>query len=98
LLLLLKTWDVTQSVVSIEPYDGLVLRETIDLNFFTTWIQLHKIPVGYRKESLIKNLIEKKDAKVVKVELNVLGAGNFVRAKVRLGCGEVCLYVSRWSP
>jgi hypothetical protein len=40
--------------------------------------------VGYRKESLIKNLTEKKDAKVVKVELNVLGDGNFVRAKVRL--------------
>jgi hypothetical protein len=37
-------WLFRQSVVSIEPYDGLVLPETIDLNFFfTTWIQLHKI-------------------------------------------------------
>jgi hypothetical protein len=70
--------------VSIEPYDGLALPETVDLNFFTTWLQIHKIPVGYRKESFIKNLTERKVGKVVETQLNVLGAGNFVRVRVRL--------------
>jgi hypothetical protein len=77
-------WLFRQSVVSIEPYDGLALPETVDLNFFTTWIQIHKIPVGYRKqESLIKNLTEKKVGKVLETQLDVKGAGNFVRVRVR---------------
>jgi hypothetical protein len=56
----------------------------IDLNFYTTWIQIHKLPVGYRMKSMIKNLIEKKVGKVVEVQTDVQGAGNFVRARVRL--------------
>jgi hypothetical protein len=35
-------WLFRQSVVSIEPYDGLALPETVDLNFFTTWTRIHK--------------------------------------------------------
>jgi hypothetical protein len=46
--------------------------------------------VGYRKVSLITNLTEKKVAKVGKVQLDVLGAGNFVRAKVQLDVRQPC--------
>jgi hypothetical protein len=77
-------WLFRQSVVSIEPYDGLALPETVDLNFFTTWVQIHKVPVGYRKESLIKNLTEKKLGKVVETQLDVKGAGIFFRVRVRM--------------
>jgi hypothetical protein len=77
-------WLFRQSVVSIEQYDGFSLPETVDLNFFTTWIQIHKLPVGYRQEPTIKNMTDKKVGKVVETQLNVKGAGNFVRAKVRL--------------
>jgi hypothetical protein len=73
-----------QFAVSIEPYDDFANPEIIDLNFFTTWIQIHKIPVGYRKKAIITNQTEKKVGKVIDVQLAVQGAGNFVRVKVRL--------------
>jgi hypothetical protein len=73
-----------QSAVCIEKYDGLSPPESIDLNFFPTWIQIHKLPIGYRNKPLITNLTEKKVGKVLEVETNVQGAGNFVRARVKL--------------
>jgi hypothetical protein len=57
------------------------------------WIQIRKVPVGYRKKALITNLTEKKVGKVVEVELDVKGAGNFVRARVKL---DVCLPLARF--
>jgi hypothetical protein len=67
-------WLFRQSVVSIEPYDGFLLPKTIDLNHFTTWVQIHKIPIGYRmKEATIKNLTEKKVGKVIETQLDVKG-------------------------
>jgi hypothetical protein len=77
-------WLFRQFAVSIEPYDGLANPETIDLNFITTWIQIHKIPVGYRKKSFITNLTEKKVGKVIDLQLELQGAGNFIRVKVKL--------------
>jgi hypothetical protein len=38
---------------------------------------------------MIKNLMEKKVGKVLKVETNVQGMGNFVRVKVRLDVRKV---------
>jgi hypothetical protein len=63
-----------QSAVCIEKYDGLSLLDNIDLNLFSTWIQIHKLPIGHRKKDLITNLIEKKVGKVVDVETDVQGA------------------------
>jgi hypothetical protein len=78
-------WLFRQNIVCIEEYDGLTDPETIDLNFFTTWIQIHKLPIGYRKVALIKNLTEKKVGKVVgSVKTNVNGVGNIVRVRVKL--------------
>jgi hypothetical protein len=77
-------WLFRQAVVCIEEYDGLAAPDSIDLNFFSTWIQIHKLPAGYRKKALVTNLIEKKVGKVIDVELNVNGAGNFVRFQVKL--------------
>jgi hypothetical protein len=70
--------------VCIAKYDGFAPPETIDLNTFERWIQIHKLPIGYRKEALIKNLTEKKVGKAKKVEFDVQGAGNFVRVRVVL--------------
>ncbi|KAK1694816.1 hypothetical protein QYE76_011513 [Lolium multiflorum] len=77
-------WLFRKNIVCIEEYDGLVDPESIDLNYFDTWIQIHKLPIGYRNVPLIKNLTEKKVGKVIKVETNVQGLGNFVRVRVRL--------------
>jgi hypothetical protein len=52
-------WLFQQSAICIEKYDGLSPPESFDLNFFTTWIQIHKLPVGYRSKALITNLREK---------------------------------------
>jgi hypothetical protein len=71
-------------VVCIEPYDGLTDPDSVDLNHFTAWIQIHKLPVGYRNESLIRNLTGKNVGKVISVETKVNGAGNFVRVHVKL--------------
>jgi hypothetical protein len=71
--------------VSIEKYDGFSDPEKVDLNFFSTWIQIHRMPVGYRQtESTIKNMTAKQVGTVVETQLDVKGAGNFVRVKVRL--------------
>jgi hypothetical protein len=39
-------WLFRQNAFCIEEYDGLSSREIIDLNFFDTWIQIHKLTVG----------------------------------------------------
>jgi hypothetical protein len=77
-------WLFRQNIVCIEKYDGLARQESVDLNFFTTWIQIHKIPISYRKVALITNLIERKVGKVEMVETDVQGAGNFVRVQVKI--------------
>ncbi|KAK1652385.1 hypothetical protein QYE76_070190 [Lolium multiflorum] len=82
-------WLFRQNIVCIEEYDGLENPDTVDLNFFDTWLQIHKLPVGYRNIALIKNLTEKKVGKVLKVETNVQGMGNFVQVKIRLDVRKV---------
>jgi hypothetical protein len=52
-------WLFRQNAVCIEKYDGLSDPEGIDLNHFETWMQIHKLPIGYRNKALIKNLTER---------------------------------------
>jgi hypothetical protein len=82
-------WLFRQSVVCIEPYDGFTDPDSIDLNFFTTWVQIQKLQIGYRSEALITNLMEKKVGQVEEIQTNVQGAGNFVRVKVKLDVRKV---------
>jgi hypothetical protein len=82
-------WLFRQNIVCIEEYDGLMNPDKIDLNSFDTWLQIHKLPIGYRNEALVKNLTEKKVGKALKVVTDVQGMGNFVRAKIRLDVRKV---------
>jgi hypothetical protein len=82
-------WLFRQNVVCIEKYDGFASPDSIDLNNFETWIQIHKLPIGYRNEPLIKNFTERKVGKVSKVETHVNGVGNFVRVRVVLDVRKV---------
>jgi hypothetical protein len=77
-------WLFRQNEASIEAYDGLDPFDSIDLNYIIVWIQIHKLPIGYRKLSLVRNLVEKKIAKCISVKFDVRGMGNFIRARVRL--------------
>jgi hypothetical protein len=72
----------TQS--ALKKYYGFAPPETVDLNCFETWIQIHKLPIGYRNVPLIKNLTDRKVGKAIKVETDVHGAGNFVRVRAVL--------------
>jgi hypothetical protein len=82
-------WLFRQNPVCIEQYDGLAPIDSVDLNFYATWIQIHRLPIGYRNEVLVKNLIERKVGKVLEVQINVQGMGNFVRARVKLDVRKV---------
>jgi hypothetical protein len=58
--------------------------ESIDQNFVAVWMQIHKLPPGYRKKTLISNLAERKVGKVLEVKIEIEGVNNFVRVRVKL--------------
>jgi hypothetical protein len=82
-------WFFRQHAVFIEPYDGFTGPETIDLNSLGVWIQIHKLPLGYRNTSLITNLVNKQVGRTIAVQTNVQGAGNFVRVHVKVDVRKV---------
>jgi hypothetical protein len=45
----------------------------IDLNYFTTWVQIQKLQVGYRDHAIVKNLMQKKVGQVVEIQTDVQG-------------------------
>jgi hypothetical protein len=58
-------------------------------DWITTWVQIQKLQVGYRNDALVINLIERKVGKVVEIQTNVQGAGNFIRVQVKLDVRNV---------
>jgi hypothetical protein len=77
-------WLFRQNAVTIEEYDGLSPTETIDLNHLAVWVQIHKLPDGYRGASLVKNLAERKIGSNAEVDMVPHGLGDFIRVKVKL--------------
>jgi hypothetical protein len=82
-------WLFRQNAAIIVPYDGLIPTESVDLNSFDAWIQIHKLPIEYRDHVLIKNLVEKKVGKVQTVETVIPGVNNFVRVQVKIDVRKV---------
>jgi hypothetical protein len=66
-------WLFRQNAVIIEPYDGLSAIESVELNKIAVWLQIHKLPIGYRDEALIRNLVQKKVGPVSTVETQIAG-------------------------
>jgi hypothetical protein len=77
-------WLFRQHAVTVEEYDGLVPPESIDLNFLAVWVQVHKLPDGYRGETLVKNLVERKVGSDAVVDKTPHGLGDFIRVRVKL--------------
>lgn len=77
-------WLFRQNAVTIEEYDGLVPPDSVDLNFLAVWVQVHKLPDGYRGESLVKNLVERKVGSEAQVDKTPHGLGDFIRVRVKL--------------
>jgi hypothetical protein len=77
-------WLFRQNAVIIEPYDGLSAIDSVELNQIAVWLQIHKLPIGYRDKALIKNLVQRKVGPVSTVETQISGINNFVRVRVKL--------------
>jgi hypothetical protein len=79
------SWLFCHCVVITGNYDELVAPESVDLNYVAMWMQIDKLPPGYRKKTLITNLIEKKVGTIVDVgETEIDGVNNFVSVEVKL--------------
>jgi hypothetical protein len=76
-------WLFFQNAVTVEEYDGLVLPDSVDLNFLVVWVQIHKLH-GYLGESLVKNLVECKVGSEADIDKTPHGLGDFIRVRVKL--------------
>jgi hypothetical protein len=65
-------WLFRWNVVCIEKYDGLVSTDIVDLNHFETWIQIHKLPVGYRNEALVRISRKGMQGELLKLKLLIM--------------------------
>jgi hypothetical protein len=77
-------WLFRQNAVTIEEYDGLSDPMEINMNLLAVWVQIHKLPDGYRGDSLVRNLAAKKFDSVIEVDSASHGLGDFIRVRVKL--------------
>jgi hypothetical protein len=79
-------WLFREWPLIMAPYDGFSDPEQIELNFMPIWVQVHKIPEGYRKkEDVVRNLISRACGEIMALEMIPAGGfkGDFVRARIR---------------
>jgi hypothetical protein len=78
-------WLFRDWPLNTKPYDGFSDPELIDLDYMPIWIQVPKIPEGYRKQEIVKLLIYRACGEVMCLEMTPAGGfrGDFVRAHIR---------------
>ncbi|KAM0871788.1 hypothetical protein ACQ4PT_039161 [Festuca glaucescens] len=76
-------WLFREWAVIISPYDGFSDPTEVALELMPIWIQIHKIPEAFRKEPVVRQLVNRQVGQVITVEMQPLGGfrGDFVRVR-----------------
>jgi hypothetical protein len=73
----------------LEEFDGLTTMPKVMPHKVPAWIQLHKVPLLYRSESILKRLAGRVGGPItVEMRAAVLNRGDFFRARVELEAGR----------
>jgi hypothetical protein len=88
-------WLFRDWMVVIAPYDGFSDPGGVELELLPIWLQVHKIPEGYRKQKMVEKLVGRVAGEVMFVEMSPAGSfrGDFVRVRVK---HDVRLPLTRW--
>jgi hypothetical protein len=79
-------WLFREWLLITDPYDGFSDPESVELEHALMWIQVHKVPEGFRKTEILKPLINRACGHVETLELKPAGIfrGDFVRARIKV--------------
>lgn len=82
-------WFFRGCALMLEEFDGLTTMPKVMPHKVPAWIQLHKVPLLYRSESILKQLAGRVGGPITaEMRAAVSNRGDFFRARVELEAGR----------